>query len=261
MTRSRLVAFSLAAAALAPSIVLADDPPKSPHTVTSNVGVFSDYRFRGLSQTMTQPALQGGFDYSHASGFYLGNWDSNVSNVLYPNASLEMDFYGGYKGSASADVSYDIGALVYHYPGSSWSPTNPQTGKSCTDCNTDNTEVYGALSWKWLTAKYSYAVSEFFGMPDTKGSTYLDLSASYDLGGGWGVNGHYGKQTVKKFDDASYADYKLGLTKDVGGYVFGLTYVSTNAKDAVYKLSDAAVNPKTMNIGKAGVVLSLSRTF
>src|SRR5713226_7192278 len=72
--------------------------PASEHTFTGNVGLFGDYRFRGISQTFRKPAIQGGFDYSHASGFYLGNWNSNVSSgASYPAGDLEMDFFGGWK--------------------------------------------------------------------------------------------------------------------------------------------------------------------
>ena len=76
---------------------------KSDWTFTGNAGVFSDYRFRGISQTNKKPAFQGGFDIGHASGFYVGNWNSNVDSSLYNGASLEMDFYGGYKMTAGPD--------------------------------------------------------------------------------------------------------------------------------------------------------------
>src|SRR5690349_13178809 len=72
--------------------------PASPHKFTGNLTVATDYRFRGISQTFRRPTLQGGFDYSHSSSFYAGNWNYNVSGVQYNNgAALEMDFYAGYK--------------------------------------------------------------------------------------------------------------------------------------------------------------------
>ena len=78
---------------------------KSDWTITGNAGVFSDYRFRGISQTDKKPAFQGGFDIGHASGFYVGNWNSNIDSALYNGASLEMDFYGGYKMTAGRSPS------------------------------------------------------------------------------------------------------------------------------------------------------------
>jgi uncharacterized protein (TIGR02001 family) len=254
--RKTILSISVAAAVAAPGLAAAQ-AAQSPHTFTGNVGLFSDYRFRGLSQTFERAALQGGFDYSHASGFYAGNWNSNVSSALYPNANLEMDFYGGYK-QAFGDFGVDLGAIYYYYPGSLATITNAQTGGTCTGCRIDNTELYVGGTWKFLSLKYFHAIDDFFAVPDTKNSWYLDGTATFDLGGGWGLVGHVGRQKVKRFDDASYTDWKLGVTKDIGGFVFGAAYVDTNAKDSVYRVSDAR---KTMNIGDSGVVFSVSKTF
>lgn len=107
-------AFAQTAAPAAPAA-----PAATPdHTFTGNLTVATDYRFRGLSQTFKGPAIQGGFDYSHSSGFYLGNWNSNVSNTQYNNgAAIEMDFYGGYKWELVKGVNADVGLLYYYYPG------------------------------------------------------------------------------------------------------------------------------------------------
>lgn len=251
--RKSILPLALAAAAAVPAIAAA----QAPSPLTGNIGLFSDYRFRGLSQTFQRPALQGGFDYAHSSGLYAGNWNSNVSSALYPNANLEMDFYGGYK-RAFGDLGLDLGFIYYYYPGSKATLTNPQTGRTATDTSIDNKELYIGGSWKWLSLKYYHAIDDFFAVPDTKNSWYLDGSATFDLGSGWGVLGHIGRQKVKSWGDASYTDWKLGATKDIGGWVFGAALVDTNAKDSAYLLSDAR---KTMNIGKSGVVLSVSKTF
>jgi uncharacterized protein (TIGR02001 family) len=105
--------------------------PEPEFTFTGNAGVFSDYRFRGMTQTNYGPAFQGGFDFAHKSGFYLGNWNSNVEQLLYNGASLEMDFYGGYK-TSFGDFGVDVGALYYFYP---------KTGALGT-AKIDNTEIY-----------------------------------------------------------------------------------------------------------------------
>jgi uncharacterized protein (TIGR02001 family) len=124
--RKSILAVSLATAALAvPALVSAQaaapapaaEKPASPHTFTANIGLFSSYRFRGIDQTFGKPALQGGVDYSHSSGFYLGNWNSNVNQGAgYPGGNLEMDFYGGWK-KTWGDWGLDVGALYYYYPG------------------------------------------------------------------------------------------------------------------------------------------------
>lgn len=255
--RKTILSLSIAAALAAPGIVAAQQSSPPIHSFTGNVGVFSDYRFRGLSQTMQRPALQGGFDYAHRSGFYLGNWNSNVSSAVYPNANLEMDFYGGYK-PTFGDIGLDVGFIYYFYPGSRAAITNLQTGETCGDCRIDNKEVYIGAAWKWLSAKYYHAIDDFFAIPGTKNSFYIDTAANFDLGRGWGVVGHIGRQKVKHFSDADYTDWKLGVTKDIGGFLFGASFVDTNAKSSVYTFSDAR---KTMNIGKSGLVLSVSKTF
>jgi uncharacterized protein (TIGR02001 family) len=253
--RKSILPLALAATAVVPAVAAAQAPAPSP--VTANVAVVSDYRFRGLSQTMTRPAVQGGFDYAHASGFYLGNWNSNVSSTVYPNANLEMDFYGGYK-RAFGDFGLDLGFIYYYYPGSKATLTNPQTGRTATDTSIDNKELYVGATWKWLSLKYYHSIDDLFAVPDTKNSWYLDGSATFDLGSGWGVLGHVGRQKVKSWSDATYTDYKVGVTKDISGFVFGAALVDTNAKDVAYTYTDAR---KTMNIGKSGIVLSVSKTF
>ena len=122
--RKTLAALSLAAVTGVPGMAAAQTAapaaaaPPSDHTFTGNVGLFSEYRFRGISQTFGKPALQGGFDYAHASGLYLGNWNSNVSSGAgFPAGNLEMDMYGGWKKSWD-DWGLDLGFIYYYYPGS-----------------------------------------------------------------------------------------------------------------------------------------------
>ena len=248
MRKSVLSAAVLAAMAV-PGVAAAQAAAAaSPHTVAGNATLATDYRFRGLSQTFEKPAFQGGVDYTHSSGFYAGNWNSNISETLYAGSSLEMDFYAGYKPTLGP-VTGDIGVLYYYYPGSN----APTIGKI------DNTEVYIGASWKWLSAKYFHAVSDFFGAPDTKGSNYIDLSATVDLGRGFGVVAHVGHQKVKNFGNLDYTDYKLGVTKDIGGWVFGAAYIDTDADEAFYTFTNAG--GATKNIGDGTVVLSVSKTF
>ena len=131
----------------------------SPHSLTGNLGIFSSYRFRGIAQTNNNPALQGGIDYAHSSGFYVGNWNSNVSSGAgFPDGNIEMDFYGGYK-HAFGDFGLDVGAIYYYYPGSHakvLSTVKPDGGA------VNNKEIYIGGSWKFLSAKYSYAFDDYF---------------------------------------------------------------------------------------------------
>ena len=260
MNKNALLAAALSLGTV--TVALAEEA-KSDWTLTGNAGLFSDYRFRGYSQTGYKPAFQGGFDVAHASGFYVGNWNSNVESELYRGASLEMDFYGGYK-YALGPVTMDAGLLHYYYPSS----------KTNGSKQSKQTEIYLGAAYDIFTAKFSYGLTNFFGLGDgtstnTKGNYYLDLGVAKDLGNGWGVNAHYGYQYVKNGTDArlvnaagDYAglvakhasDYRIGGTKDLSGWVVGASLVGTSKKDF-------ALTASGKDGGKTGLVLSLSKAF
>lgn len=244
-------ALALAGMVTVPALATAEDS-----TLSGNISLTSNYLFRGVSQTQDGPAIQGGFDYAHPSGVYIGTWASNVAWVeetgLKDNNSMEIDLYGGYKGEAGP-ISYDLGMIHYHYPGSKVpAATTPNT-----------TEVYVGLGWSFLSLKYSYVVSDYFvgwtttAGGKTRGSYYVDLSGSYDLGSGWGVSAHVGYQDVKGNDPASYTDWNLGVSKDVGFGTFKLMYSDTDADTATYTWG--AGSPK--KVANGTFVLSFSKAF
>ena len=287
--RKTLVAASLASAALAaPSLAFAQAAPAAApaptpeYTFAGNLGLVTDYRFRGISQTFKEPAIQGGVDFSHtASGIYLGNWNSNVnSGAGYPGGSIEMDFYGGWKHSWD-DWGLDLGGIYYYYPGTNATANtipviaNNRPGGRTLTGKVDNGELYIAGSWKWISLKYSQAVTDYFGTPNTKGSNYTDLSANYDLGDGWGIQGHVGHLNFKNMINGDYTDWKIGVTKDISGWVLGAAYIDTNAKgncsatavNQVYCFSNGQPGPvagsfdKTKNAGSGTLILSVSKSF
>jgi uncharacterized protein (TIGR02001 family) len=263
MKKSLLAALAATLIGAVPAISQAQSTPAaSPHTFTGNLNIVSEYRYRGIAQTNSRPAIQGGFDYAHSSGFYVGNWNSNVSWLSDGGGgtvsnSIEMDFYGGYKGTI-AGLSYDIGGLYYYYPG-----TYPA---GFTSPNTF--ELYGQLGWKWFTLKYSHSLTNLFGFVDSKGSGYLDLTGTFDIGGGFNLIGHVGYQSipdgtvngvqVRAKGDCSYTDYRLGVTKDFAGLTFGASYIDTNAKGAA---GQCYRNAFSKDLGRGTVVVSVSKTF
>ena len=255
--RKHLFTAALISAAFAPT--LASAQAASEHSVSGNMAIVSDYRFRGISQTFLQPAIQGGIDYSHKSGVYVGNWDSSVSGLSYGNGGgIEMDFYGGWKGEVAKDISLDVGLLQYYYP-------NAKIVTGSGDEKYDTLEAYIGASWKWVSLKYSHAISDFFGFTtttgpaDSKGSNYIDLSASYEVMPKLSVVGHVGHQKVKNYSNFDYTDYKLGVTYDLSGWMLGASYISTNADKAFYTLTDGT--GKSKEIGKGGLVLSVGKSF
>ncbi|MBH9577367.1 TorF family putative porin [Inhella proteolytica] len=208
-----------------------------------NASLTSDYRYRGISQSRLKPALQGGADFAHDSGFYLGTWGSTIKWIKDSggDASTEFDFYGGYKKEIAAGLTLDVGLLKYVY-------FNHELAVS-----PDTLELYGALSAGPATLKVSRSTSNLFGFSDSKGSMYYDLSATFDLGNGFSLTPHVGRQTVKRNGSYSYTDYSLTLNKTVGAVTWGVAAVDTN--------TDAYVGAKGKDLGKAGVVLSAKLAF
>lgn len=274
--KKSIMTAAVAAALAAPSIGLAQSAPTPTHTFTGNAQVASDYRFRGISQTFKLPAFQGGFDYAHASGFYVGNWNSNVSGIAFPNgAGLEMDFYGGYKRSFG-DLALDVGYLYYYYPGARCVSNNGCSSQR----KFDNQELYLGANWKFLTAKVSYSLSNYFGLdgvlatgffankdtgaalPDrggSRGTMYYDLTAAYEVLPKLTLAAHVGYTDVKNYSELSYADFKLGATYDLNGWLLGASLIGTDAKKEWYYNRDGA--GKTKSTGTTGLVLSIGKTF
>jgi len=249
----KVMLISALMVAAAPLALRAEDKkPEPDYTFTGNAGLFSDYRFRGFTQTGYKPAFQGGFDFSHKSGLYVGNWNSNVEQDLYTGASLEMDLYGGYKMDVGP-VGLDFGGLYYYYPNSGKLGTKIKNG-----------ELYAGASAGPVSAKLYYAVTRFFSLGegtsfDTKGSLYLDVSASYEVIKGLTVLGHAGWQKVKNgkslgLPEDNVYDFKAGVSYDLSGWALGAAVVGTSKKEEFLTATGE-------NGGKAGVVVSVSKTF
>ncbi|CDG81356.1 TorF family putative porin [Janthinobacterium agaricidamnosum] len=239
------------AATFAAGLVHAEEP-KPDNEVSFNAAAVSDYRFRGISQTRMQPALQGGADYvNNPGGLYAGAWASTIKWTKDAGGSgdVELDLYGGKRGQLGADVSYDVGVLAYIYAGNGLDKV-----AGLVDANTY--EVYGQLGYGPAYIKYSSAVSNLFGFADSKNSGYLDIGANIDMGSGWTGNLHAGHQTVKNNSASNYSDWKIGVTKDFGIVSGALAVIGTNASEAAYA---SPVNGKFT--GKTALVLTISKTF
>lgn len=198
--------------------------------ISGNVALVSDYVFRGASQTDNQMALQGGFDYEHDSGLYVGTWASNVDSSFFNSDSLnsgtdpqiELDLYAGFSSEFGNGIGYDLGYLRYEYPGYGDADTN---------------EVYASLSYSDFSASVNYSDELNFWASDQSG---WYLKAAYETTLPWyeiGFSAHIGYSTGDAFDvDASdiakgdsglsdsYTDWSIGVSKSVYGVDLGLTY-------------------------------------
>lgn len=214
---------------------------------SANVALTTDYVFRGISQTGEDPALQGGFDFKHASGFYAGVWGSNVKfTPAVDDATLETDLYAGFAGTLLGDsgLGWDVGAIYYAYPGSE------------SDANLDYWEAKVALTYAFkgvalepsvgLAAYYS---PEFTG--ETGDATYVVGSLNLALPQDFGLSLHVGQQNIDETVPDSYVEYGVGVSKQVAGFGLALNYYGTNddGEDLAGKLADDRV------------VFSVSRSF
>jgi uncharacterized protein (TIGR02001 family) len=242
MTQKLSLASMLVLSLAAPQVRAEDKKPDD--EVTFNATLTSDYRYRGLSQTRLQPALQGGADYvNNPTGLYAGTWLSTIKWIKDAggDANVEWDLYAGKRGEIVKDVSYDVGGLYYFYPSNGLA------------VNANTFELYGQVGYGPAYAKYSVSTTNLFGTADSKHSGYLDLGANVDLGSGYTLNLHAGHQTVKNNSIYSYSDYKVGVTKDLGVCSVALALVGTN--------TDVYVTPAGKNTGKTSAVLSITKNF
>lgn len=239
------------AALSAPLVVQAAE---SPHTVTGNLGFASDYRFRGISQTFEDPAIQGGFDYAHASGFYLGTWASNVEVTELAGSNMEWDVYGGYTFNAGP-VAVNVGGLYYWYPGKD---------EAAGGFDPNTFEVYVGATWEWLNVKYSHSTTELFGITDSEGSGYLEANATFPLPYDITLGLHVAKQFVAGTGNEDYMDWKVGVSKPILGFTVGLAYVDTDidSGNATWGYNTAFTKGSdTKNLADDTVVLTVSKTF
>jgi len=244
----------------APAPAPAAEAPASP--LTFNIGVVSDYRFRGLSQSRFDPALQGGADYSLPYGFYIGTWAStikwikdagHIAQVDVGNGPIEWDFYGGYKGEIIKDtLSYDVGTLYYYYP-------SQDLSKILNTYNPDTLEIYGALTYGPATIKYSHSLTRLFGVQSSKGSGYIEAAATFDVGYGISITPHIGYQSVRHNSNLSYTDYSLTASKDWEGFTLSLAFVGTHTKDV--NGGSPFLSPENKNLGGSTLVVGVKKVF
>ena len=245
-------------------------------SMTTNMGFVTDYRARGVSQTWRKEAIQAGIDLTHSSGFYIGAFGSNVSPNTYPKANVELDLYAGYNGEIKAveGLGYTVGAIGYFYPNGSWKkytlgfndgttnefgvPQTPQGGRW------DTYEANAGISYKWLSAKGSVTLGDWYGAEQstgwtksTRGTTYLELNAAIPTPlNGLTLIGHVGRLNVNGelnpnasftsigggsapsgslsgATNPDYTDYKVGLSYafkvlNADGWNAGLYYIGNN---------------------------------
>lgn len=206
---SALVASSLL---LASSGAMAWESEDGQWSTSASVALSSEYVWRGISQTMSDPAISGSIDVGHASGFYAGVWGSNVD--FDSDASVEIDYYAGFGGDfGDSGFSYDVGGLYYDYP---------------SEEDLDFFEVYGFVSYSFVTVGAAYTA--WAETEEVEDNVYYTLDLSHDIGNyslAAGV-GYYDFDEDAASGDDSYVNYYVGVSTELAGFGLDLTYSDTN---------------------------------
>ena len=216
--------------------------------LVGNTGLTTDYRFRGISQTQNAPAVQGGVDYAHASGFYAGNWNSSVSSLVYTNgAGVENDVYAGYK-TKVLGLELDVGSMNYFYP----------RATNNTSTNFDTNEIYVAVSQGPVTAKISNSLSNYFGAADSKNSRYYQLDVVQPVVGKLAAVAHVGRADVANNSGLNYTDWNIGAVYNLGGWdIAGKFYSNSNQVSSF----NATNTVNGQQLYRDTVVVSVSKSF
>lgn len=265
----KLIAIAVLASA---SPALAQEAPPGEFEVAGSAAIVSDYRFRGVSQTDKQMAVQGGVSVTHQSGIYAGVWGSNLAGWgTFGGANMELDLYGGYAAELSG-VKVDVGLTWYMYPG----------GADVTDFGEPYVKVSGTLGPASLLAGVAYApkqkaLGNFSNTPQSRGQSednlYLWTDASLAVTGtpltlkahlghsngnpGLGPNGTSVTPTGK------YWDWALGADAAVGPLTLGVSYVDTSISraDSAYLQPNLSSTKDGSSIAGSTVVFSLTAAF
>ena len=215
--------------------------------VSANVALVSDYRFRGISQTGTDAAVQGGFDASWEPGFYLGTWASSVDfgsdNATGSFGTMEIDYYAGWAGPVGdTDFGIDVGYTYYQYPGDTVDPKG------------DYQEFYIKPSWRDLTIGITYS-DDYYAETGKfwyySGDYSLTFAEDFSLGLHAGYNDFDEKDFFPTGED-SYTDYSVTLTYTFKGVDLSVAWVGTDLDtDDCFNDADACDDTAVFSIAKS----------
>lgn len=260
MTTKFLAPILAAAGVAAPFAVCAQSADD--WSLSGNVSLVSDYRYRGISQTFRLPAVQGGFDVGHRSGFYAGTWASNVSGNNYTGGNgMEWDFYGGVRLDLTRAVQLDVGVLQYYYPGAKNTVVVGGPPPVTTTRRYDTTELYVGATAGPYAGKFSITTGDYFGLPDSSGSWYAEGNYNRPITPGLNILAHLGRQQIKGRSNLSYFDYKLGITAEALLLTWGVAVVGTNADHNRYRVAAQNASGQVKDTSKATIVVSVGKAF
>ncbi|MBU6257145.1 MAG: TorF family putative porin [Burkholderiales bacterium] len=203
-----------------------------------DLGVYTQYAYRGITYSHERPVIQGTALYSHPSGWYGGLWVTQVSSIDIHDAHLETDPFGGFAGAAG-DLNYEIGFWHWTFFGARMPVSREKY---------DTLDMYVGLVWKHLGVKYWKGLTDYFGVNSRSAladggyaangdshSQYLEVNLTFDLQPGWVLSVHGGRLAVRNYPQLDFSDYRIALDKELGaGFTVGLSRSRTTADRALY---------------------------
>jgi len=256
-----------------PSAFAQETDPPGPVTVSGSAALVSDYRFRGVSQTDEEMAVQAGFTVTHESGAYVGTWASNLSGWgTFGGANMELDLYGGYKFGVGSGGTLDVGLTWYMYPG----------GADETDFAEGYAKLSGTMGPMSLTAGVAYApkqeaLGNYSATPDSRGQKEDNLylwgdgavgvpSTPVTLKGHIGYsdgNPGLGPNGTSVAPTGKYWDWLIGADVAVGPLTLGVAYVDTDISrsESAYLLPNFSSTKDGGSIADGQAVFSISAAF
>lgn len=246
LTAAVAAVLSGAATAQTDGAVVTGDSLASGFEISGNVALTTDYRFRGISQSDEDIAVQGGFDAEFGPGFYVGIWGSSVdfdTNGPCCDGSLELDYYGGWASSiGDTDFGIDVGYAYYDYPGDSGDEGDYQ-------------EVYVSGSWRDLAIGVHYS-DDYYLESDEFWYVYGDYSMGlFDTG--LTLDLHVGYNMLEEdggflaTDEDAYTDYSVTLTYSWASVDWSLGYVGTDLDEEDVFDTDWADDTVVFTIAKS----------
>jgi uncharacterized protein (TIGR02001 family) len=253
MFKTKLIPAAVAATLLAggTQAVQADDDG---FQFSGNVALVSDYRFRGISQSDEEFAIQGGFDAEFGPGFYIGTWGSSVDFDTNDGAdgSLELDYYGGWASTiGDTDFGIDIGYAYYDYPGDDGGFGDYQ-------------EFYIGTSWKDLSLQVNYS-DDYYA--ETGDFWYIAGDYSFTLLEDFTIGLHVGYNILEETeydaagnvtdggflatDEDAYTDYSVTVTYSWAGLDWSLAYVGTDLDEEDVFDTDWADDTAVFSVAKS----------
>lgn len=254
--RFSLISFgALMLASTAPALAQDETEPAPAITINGSATVVSDYKFRGISQTDGNFAVQGGFTVSHETGFYVSVWGSSIDDYVtaHGTAHQEIDLIAGFKKSFDG-LTVDVGALYYVYPGTRLPGDNTSS---------DFIEPYASLAYSIgpVTAKgtVNYAPKQRALALNQIGPKEDNVYIAGDLSGAIpgvpiGLTAHLGHTFGPSWLSIGkeYTDWSVGATYTYKALTFGVSYVDTDGD---------FITPTGKNASKGGILGSVGVSF